>query len=638
VSVGGRLAGLLVGVALSLGLAATADAQPTPLAFTACRSPQVFVAVAGVQCATLDVPFDRADLSAGNIALSVQRVPASAPRVGVIVLLAGGPGQPALPAFEGFLAPLAHDPALRGYELVAFDQRGTGQSGGLLCPGGEEAPKALTPYFGACGAALGATRGLYTSQESVEDLDVLREALGGTPLSLFAVSYGTRVAGMYAREHPRGVARMVLDSAVPTTGPDPLGLARLHALRRVLDEGICGTGACRSFSSDLYKDLSRLVNQLHRHPLRAHIYDGHGRLHPASVTELGVLSLLSGIDLSVGTRELAPAAIVAAAHGDLVPLAQLTHSLQANAPGAGSGPLPGTVTASDDGPLGYGSLLAEAPTSAAEDSIVLFAATGCIEDQLPWSPESAPAGRASTLRDWLASLPEGATAPFAPATAVAGSNVPFCLDWPATLAAPPSPTGVSGTPTLILSGEQDLRTPYEQALTIAATYSDATLLRVPDTGHSTVTDDQTGCAQQAMIAFLTTGYAPASCLGSKEPQALPLPPASLENVRPLPSHSRLVGRVAAAAAKTIEELWGQIELSTSGGGMQGGFWRVSGTRLIAHDLVDVRGVAISGSASLRSAVAHFTVHGRLNGTLTQRRLTVTGLLDGIPVHMHLVAT
>lgn len=98
-----------------------------------------------------------------------------------------------------------------------------------------------------------------------------------------------------------------------------------------------------------------------------------------------------------------------------------------------------------------------------------------------------------------------------------------------------------------------------------------------------------------------------------------------------------MGRVAAAAAITLEELWGQIELS-SGGGMQGGFWRLSGTKLIAHDLVDVRGVAISGSASLRSKVAHFTVHGQLNGPLTQRKQTVTGRLGGTPIHMHLVAT
>jgi pimeloyl-ACP methyl ester carboxylesterase len=637
VSARGRLAGLLACAALSLGLPATADAQPGPLAFTACRPTQMFVSVAGLQCATLDVPFDRADPSVGDIALSVQRVPASAPRMGVIVLLAGGPGQPALPAFEAVLAPLARDPALRSYELVAFDQRGTGQSGGLRCPGSGEAPNGLTPYFGACGAALGATREFYTSQESLEDLNALREALGGTPLSLFAVSYGTRVAGMYAREHPQGVARMVLDSAVPTTGPDPLGLERLHALRRVLDEGICGAGACRSFSSDVYADLTRLVTLLHRHPLRTRIYNGHGRLRPASVTEVGVLRLLSRIDLSLGMRKLAPAAIAAAAHGDIAPLAQFTHSLQAEGSGIGSSSLPGAGTTSDDGPPGEGSLAAEAPASALDNSGVLFAATACVEDQLPWSPESAPAGRASTLRDWLASLPAGATAPFAPATAVADSDLPLCLDWPATPAAPPSPTGVSATPTLILSGDQDLRTPYEQALAIATTYSDATLLRVPDAGHSTVTTDHTGCARRAMIAFLTSGHPPASCPASKEPQALPLPPASLDKVQPLPLHSRLVGRVAAAAAITLEELWGQIEL-LSGGGMQGGFWRLSGTKLIVHHLVDVRGVTISGSASLRTAVGHFTVHGQLNGTLTQRKLTVTGRLGGTRVHMRLVET
>jgi pimeloyl-ACP methyl ester carboxylesterase len=633
-----RLAGLLACGALSLGLPASADAQPAPLAFASCRPTQVFVSNSSLQCATLDVPFDRADPSAGDIALSVQRVPASAARVGAIVLLAGGPGQPALPAFEGFLAPLAHDPALRGYELVAFDQRGTGQSGGLRCPGGDEAPRGLTPYFGVCGAALGATRGFYTSQESVEDLNALREALGGTPLSLYAVSYGTRVAGMYAREHPQGVARMVLDSVVPTTGPEPLGLPRLHALRRVLDEGICGAGACRLFSSDLYASLTRLVSLLHEHPLRTHIYDVHGRLGPASVTELGVLRLLAGSDLSLGMRELAPAAIAAAARGDAAPLAQLTRSLQAEGPGSGSSSLAGTGTAPVDGSLGDGSLAADAPASASENSEVLFAATACVEDELPWSPESVPAERASTLRGWLASLPAGATAPFTPATALADSDLPFCLDWPATLTAPPSPTGVSATPTLILSGDQDLRTPYEQALTIAATYSDGTLLRVPDVGHSTVTDDQTGCARRAMVTFLTSGHEPASCPASKTPQALPLPPVSLDKVQSLPSYGRRVGQVAAAVAITLEELWGQAELSFGGGGLQGGFWRLSGTKLIAHDLVDVRGVVISGSASLRNGVAHFTVHGRLNGTLTQRHITVTGRLDGTPVHIHLVET
>ena len=63
---------------------------------------------------------------------------------------------------------------------------------------------------------------------------------------------------MYAREYPQGVARMVLDSPTPPAGADALDEQRLHALRRVLDEGICGAGACRSFSSDVYANLTRV--------------------------------------------------------------------------------------------------------------------------------------------------------------------------------------------------------------------------------------------------------------------------------------------------------------------------------------------------------------------------------------------
>jgi pimeloyl-ACP methyl ester carboxylesterase len=630
----------LVCAGLSLLLPAGAGAEPAPLEFSKCLPTQIFVAVAGLQCGTLDVSFDRADPAAGSVGLAVQRVPANAPRVGVVVMLAGGPGQPALPAFEEVAALLARVSALRGFELVAFDQRGTGQSQGLQCPDlGVPRPQ-LMQSLGACGSALGATRAFYTSQESVEDLDALREALGGTPLSLYATSYGGRVAGMYAREHPQGVARMILDSPVPITGAEPLGLPGLRALRRVLNEGICGAGACRSFSGDVYADLVRLVAKLHRRPMLTKIYDDRGRLSPASVTEAGVLRLLTVLDVSLGVRELAPSAIVAASHGDAAPLARLTHVLQAEQPGSGLLSVPAEAAPLAP-PLPEGTLVAEplaaaAPESDAAISLPLFAATYCDESALPWSPSSAPASRAATLRSWLDALPAASTAPFAPNTVVASSALALCMDWPSTPAAPPPPTGDSAIPTLILSGNDDLRTPYEQDLTIAAEYSDAQLLRVPDTGHSTVGTDESGCAKNAMIEFLATGKAPATCLGSKEPQTLPLPPRTLGEVPPLRSRPGLVGRAAAAAAITLEDLYGQP--SISGGGLQGGFWRAHGRSVLVHDLVDVRGITISGSIPLGGGTANFTVHGALSGSLTQKGLSLTGRLGGVPVHLHLVAT
>ncbi len=646
-SASARLVGLLVCVCAVLSIATPARAQAGSLAFAACHPTQVVVPASGLQCATLDVPFDRADPAVGSIALAVQRVPSSAPRVGAIVLLAGGPGQPALGPFEALLAPLAREAALRGFELVAFDQRGTGQSQGLQCPEVGGSPKGgLTSYLGACGAALGPTRAFYTSQESVEDLNSLRQALGGTPLSLFAVSYGGRVAGMYARQYPQGVARMVLDSPTPRAGADALDAQRLRALRRVLDEGICGAGACRSFSRDVYADLTRVVAALHRHPLRTRIYDARGRLRPASVTEAGVLRLLSGLDLSQGTRELAPAAITAAADGDAVPLARLTHALQAEAPGSGfSSPPAGTppaVAVRAPGLPGGESFAAQAPEVDSAISIALFAATYCVENELPWSPDSPVAGRAATLRGWLASLPAGSTAPFAQATVAASSALSLCADWPATPPAPPSPTGPSATPTLILSGVDDLRTPYEQDLTIAAGYSDAQLLRVPGVGHSTVSTDHTGCARKAMIEFLATGQAPPSCPGSSEAQALPLPPPSLGEVPAAASSSRLSGQVAAAAMITLEDLFGQT--SVSGGGLRGGYWTRQPDGLALHGMTDVPGVALSGTiraardaTSPLAITARLTVRGRLAGELTLRRLTLSGRVGGALVHAPLAA-
>src|ERR1035441_8595924 len=173
-----RRARLIACVVLSTVLACAvvaASGEAAPLVFAQCSTTQVVAPVSGLQCARLSVPLDRGDPASGSIALAVQRVAASTPKMGTIVLLAGGPGQPALPFFEEMLAPLARMPALNGFELVAFDQRGTGQSGALKCPQVRE-PKSeseLSSFLGRCGVAIGASRGDYSSQESVEDLDAL---------------------------------------------------------------------------------------------------------------------------------------------------------------------------------------------------------------------------------------------------------------------------------------------------------------------------------------------------------------------------------------------------------------------------------------------------------------------------------
>ncbi len=628
-----QLAGLAC-VMFWVGLLSPSGAQAAPIAFARCDTAQVVVPAPGLECGSLEVPSDPEDASLGSMSLAVQRVAPTAPQVGTIVLLAGGPGQPALPPFEMLLAPLARMPALRGYELVSFDQRGTGQSGALSCPA--MLREGLAALAG-CGATLGAARADYTSQDSVDDLDALREALGGSPLSLYAVSYGGKLAGMYAREYPAGVARMVLDSPVPLDGTDGLDSQRPRALHRVLDAEICRDGACRLFARDPYSDLTRLLAALRRHPMRARIFNSRGRRETVSLSEDAIYQLISVTDLSQDVRAVVPAAIADAIKGDAAPLARLTSGLgDTSQPGARAG---ATLAAglfrgaglSADG-AGGGAASSEAASRIAV-SLTLFAATACDESQLPWSPESQPATRAATLREWISQLPAGLTAPFTPQAAMSTSKILLCEQWPATPPAPPVPIGVSATPTLILSGDEDLREPYEQDLTVASGYSNVQLLRIPDTGHSTVSADTTGCAQSAMIAFLTGGQTPSSCPTPHEDQVLAPPPSSLSQLRPARSSSTLAGRGAAAVALSIEEVLGQPD--SGSGGLHGGSWQLQGTRLVFKGLSDVPGVSLTGSLPLAGLTAQLKIHGLVNGIVKLHGRAISGRLNGAEIHAEL---
>ena len=54
----------------------------------------------GAQCATVTVPLNHADPSAGTLPLAYAKVPATGTRTGTIVLLSGGPGQSAVDATQ----------------------------------------------------------------------------------------------------------------------------------------------------------------------------------------------------------------------------------------------------------------------------------------------------------------------------------------------------------------------------------------------------------------------------------------------------------------------------------------------------------------------------------------------------------
>lgn len=181
---------------------------------------------------SLPVPSNRHRPGSRELTLRYVRFPSSAKKPGgPIVFLAGGPGDAATRAFAGMPRDFLEMLRATG-DVIAFDQRGTGTSEpSAMCPPAALAPLAsafvpsdalpgLKERLRTCLQQLESTgvdaMGL-TTEESADDVEALREALGVPKLTLLAGSYGTHLALAIARRHPTRVAKMAL---LGVEGPD----------------------------------------------------------------------------------------------------------------------------------------------------------------------------------------------------------------------------------------------------------------------------------------------------------------------------------------------------------------------------------------------------------------------------------
>ncbi len=550
----------------------------------------------GYQCGSLGVPLDRGGGAAGAVSLSIERKLAGgvggSPSQSAVVPLAGGPGQPALP-FASFAAE-SMAPALHGRDELVFDQRGTGSSDALSCPALESASTAAPDrVIARCAEEIGPARGGFTTQESVQDLEALRVALGYQKLVLYGTSYGTKVALEYAERYPQNVEALVLDSVVPSTGPEPFEIPTLQAVAPVVRE-LCAGTECAGITSDALGDLVTLIARLHAHALTGSVFDGRGHRHGASLSEAGLLSVLQDGDLNPALRALQPAAVRSALGGDPSPLLRL----QALAQG----------------------LIPNVPRSHAaghengEPNETLFFTTTCEETLFPWQRGAAPATRMSEALGFLHAQPAAAFAPFDAATALEASIVGACDRWPDASPPPPAPSPLPAVPTLILSGAQDLRTPTTNAIRVAAQIPGAQLEVVPFTGHSVIGSDLTGCAAKALDAFFSS-QAVAPCTSTTDALApTPISPAQLSSLRAPRRLPGRPGRTLIAVLDTLQDLNRQVIAATlqaqsnlpsgaSFGGLHGGYARLTSSSVVLHKLVFVPGVELSGTFAVR--------HGRL---------------------------
>src|SRR5262245_9114415 len=191
----------------------------------------------GATCSVIQVPLDHSGARPGAIPLAYSVMPATGTSVGTIVLLSGGPGQSAIPLTRDVTALL--DRIHLDHDLVFVDQRGTGDSGAVKCK--DISTDALVAD---CAAKLGDKRAFWNTPETAFDLEDLRAKLGVDKLWLLGISYGTKVAGEYARRFPQHTAGVILDSPVSVEALDGTFELRQVAMPRMLRDA-CAKAACR---------------------------------------------------------------------------------------------------------------------------------------------------------------------------------------------------------------------------------------------------------------------------------------------------------------------------------------------------------------------------------------------------------
>lgn len=184
------------------------------------------------ECGVLQVPLDHDAPAGEELGIQVVRIRDSrqTERIGSLVMNPGGPGQSGLD-YAPYWASWISDDVLQRFDVVTFDPRGVGASGGFNCPDIPQADEPdvlvdLTSADGyafavdvsreqaaACIGELGADRAAHiNTQDTARDLDLLREALGDDQLTYLGFSYGAKLGAEYARQFPDRVRGLVLDA------------------------------------------------------------------------------------------------------------------------------------------------------------------------------------------------------------------------------------------------------------------------------------------------------------------------------------------------------------------------------------------------------------------------------------------
>ena len=396
-----------------------------------------------LRCARVEVPFERADPALGTLSLAYgvrPRDDLERPSLGPIFAVEGGPGYGSIGSGKYYVHMLG--PLLRRHELVLIDMRGTGHSEAIDCPGLQTGRTSDTRGVAECAELLGERFASYRTSAAADDIDAVREVLGYERIALYGDSYGTFLGQSYAFRHGHSLEALVLDSAYPVRGEDPLypSLWRtgIDGLRIACDRSArCDGNAARRLRRVLpiLRESPRGVGPL----LDAIAFAGYEPpIHNYVRIDLAVKRLLGG-------RPAAYRRLIAS----------------------------GSVSSGNPRFYSRGDELA----------------VSCNDYPMLWEKSSGTAARERELRASVAAYPPGDFAPFTPPEVALESRAGYleCLAWPqpTALYEPPADPGAPrpGMPTLVISGELDDVTSPSEGADVAADFANSRQRVITDAGH-----------------------------------------------------------------------------------------------------------------------------------------------------------
>jgi pimeloyl-ACP methyl ester carboxylesterase len=287
---------------------------------------------------TLLVPEKRSDPQSNLIELAFVRFKSTATNPGPpIVYLAGGPGGSGIDAARGSRFPLFM--AFREIaDVIAFDQRGTGYSKPNLgcyermaapldvAPSPEMALKELRANAKGCATYWRDIQRVdltgYNSNESADDLEDLRKALGVPKISLWGISYGTHLAFATLRRHPRSISRAILAGI---EGPD-----HTYKLPSNIQQHLEDLAAVIKADPQIGKDIpdflglmKSVFDQLDAQPQTVEITDQRTKQKVRVIVNKFVMQYIVGNNIGTTVTANFPALFYRASKGDFTNPAQV---------------------------------------------------------------------------------------------------------------------------------------------------------------------------------------------------------------------------------------------------------------------------------------------------------------------------